>query len=158
MATQRDRVAHWVRRIESGFAVNVQGMFFVVLLWMIFGLVYDVGNLAYQSSVLRSAVFAAAQDGAKFVDPVSFRRDQRLTLQDRYAHRAEQVLREHLAGAPGLSYTIRSSRSARNQVYVHVEARITTPMPVLGSFGLAPVTLEAAATAEAISGTTAAYQ
>jgi hypothetical protein len=141
----------WLRQAESGFGLTAQGIFYSVLLWMVFGLVFDVGNALYVSARLRSSVFAAAQDAAKRIDPDVFEREQRVVLRaDAAAYARDYVV----ATAPEYlgSVNARVVTRANNYVYVQVDATASVPMYVLGVFDVPPAQLNASARAEAVSG------
>jgi Flp pilus assembly protein TadG len=140
-----------LRRAESGFGVTAQGIFYMVLLWMLFGFVFDLGNVLYVSARLRSSVFAAAQDAAKRVDPDVFEREQRLALMpDAAAHARNYVV----STAPDFLRAVDAQvvTRANNYVYVQVDASASVPMYVLGVFNVPPAQLSARARAEAVSG------
>ncbi len=71
------------RRAEAGFSTLMQGLFYVVLLWMCFGLIYDIGGAVLASTRLRSAASLADQDGAKMVDTTHYQRFQEWRLSNR---------------------------------------------------------------------------
>jgi hypothetical protein len=144
-------------RAESGFGVTAQGIFYVLLLWMLFGFVFDLGNVLYVSARLRSSVFAAAQDAAKRVDPDVFEREQCLALlPDAAAHARNYVV----TTAPDYLRTVDAQviTRANNYVYVQVEASANVPMYVLSVFNVPPAQLSARARAEAVSGASVMHE
>jgi hypothetical protein len=144
-------------RAESGFGVTAQGIFYVLLLWMLFGFVFDLGNVLYVSARLRSSVFAAAQDAAKRVDPDVFEREQRLALLPDSASYARDYV---VATAPDYLRAVDAQvvTRANNYVYVQVEASANVPMYVLSVFNVPPAQLSAQARAEAVSGASVMHE
>jgi Flp pilus assembly protein TadG len=148
-------------RAESGFGVTTQGIVYFLLLVMTFGLIFDIGNVLYASARLRSTVIAAAQDAAKRVDADVLLRDQILTFTPGTAEYAVSYV---VANAgPLLRAGTTHARIARapgrpNYLYIEVDASATVPMAVIGQFGIKPITLNASARAEAVSGVNGAHE
>ncbi len=144
-------------RFEAGFTVSAQGLFYIMLMWLSFGFIYDIGNAIYASARLRSAVIAGAQDGAKLIDIRSFADDQRLVFLPSAKMHAITMTRLH-AGHLNPDVVADSLVNTNNYLFLVVEARAQVPMPILGVFGVPPLDLSARAQAEAISGSNTQHE
>lgn len=133
-------------RAEGGFSTLIQGLFYVVLLWMCFGLIYDIGGAVLASTRLRSAAFLAAQDGAKMVDTLHYQRFQEWRLSQRAVGRAMQVFDGATQGMNANAYVAVVTQGRRDMVVV--TARAPVRMRILGNFGVPDIELRADAFAE----------
>src|SRR5512133_3804891 len=59
-------------RVESGYTVTIQAIYYTVLLFIFFALIFDFGNAGYVATVGTEAARLAAQDAAKNIDQQAF--------------------------------------------------------------------------------------
>ena len=121
---QNSATKHLRHRAEGGFSTLIQGLFYVVLLWMCFGLVYDIGGAVLASTRLRSAAFLAAQDGAKMVDTTHYQRFQEWRLSNRAVTRAMQVFDGATQGMNANAYVAVVTQGPRDMVIVTARAPV----------------------------------
>lgn len=123
------------QRLERGHSLTLQGIFYLVALWMLFGLVYDLGQVAYVSSILRSAAISAAQDAAKSVDEQYFMEHQEIRLSGEAFERAQRIMTNQTHGIGVVGDISVVSQVDRELVVLTASARVHPR--ILSAFGVA---------------------
>lgn len=141
------RFSRWTRKAEAGYTVVVQGVYYTVLLFIMFGLIYDIGNAGYVATIANNAARLAAQDAAKNIDYDAFLIDQEIRLSADAVTRAQDLVNGIAGGAVHVDSVTISHLATRDVIMVH--ARAIARMPVLGSlFGVTSVAIPVDAYAE----------
>ncbi|MEO6062497.1 MAG: hypothetical protein ABIQ99_11215 [Thermoflexales bacterium] len=134
-------------RAERGYTVTFQATYYVFLLFMFAGLIYDFGGLGLAVSISSNAARLAAQDAAKNIDLQTYIDTQEIRLSADALTAARNLVFNMTAGRVKV-ISVSVNRLAKRDVIV-VRAGTTAQMPMLGSvFGLAPVTFSVEASAE----------
>jgi hypothetical protein len=143
------RPKQWKRCAESGFTVTIQAIYYTVLLFIFFGLIYDVGNAGYVATIATNAARMAAQDAAKNVDPQAFLDNQEVRLNDHAKDDAQDLVDRMTNGIVTLTSVDIVNLPSRGVDVIAVKGNAVARMPVLGSlFGFGSLTIPVEAYAE----------
>lgn len=144
---QQKRLTRLTKRAESGFSITIQGLYYTMLLFIVFALIFDFGNVGYVQSIGSNAVRVAAQDAAKDIDPNVFLDTQEVRLATGALGRAQDVVDGMTNGLVSIDSISVNSLQTRDVIVVRGTA--TADLPVLNSlFGFAPVAIPLEAYAE----------
>ena len=133
---------------ERGYTVTFQATYYVFLLFMFVGFIYDLGGLGISVSVASKATRLAAQEAAKKIDYQTFIDTQQIRLNHADAvTAANNTVAGLTAGKVQVTSVTFNGLATRDVVVVH--SRATAKLPILGSvFGIAPVTFDVEAYGE----------
>lgn len=127
------------RRIESGFTIGIQAVYYTFLLFVFFALIYDVGNAGFAYTVVSNAARLAAQDAAKNLDEEAFIDSQEIRLREDATERAQEIVTGITQG--GATVTLVGINSMNTRDVIIVRARAQARMPILATlFNLSDVT------------------
>jgi hypothetical protein len=136
-----------LNKVEAGYTVTIQAVYYTVLLFVFFALIYDIGNAGFVATIANNAARLAAQDAAKNIDPQAFIDNQEIRLSADALTRAQDMVDGITNGKLTLSSVAIRRQSTRDVIEVRGDA--VADMPVLGSlFGLQSVTIPVEAYAE----------
>jgi len=139
------------RKAESGFSIAIQSIYYVSLLFIFFGLIFDLGNAGYVYTIASNAARMAAQDAAKNIDEQAFLDEQEIRLSDGAMARAQAIVSGMTDDKVAVTQLSINHLSSRDVIVVKVMA--VADMPILGSvMGLSPITIRVDAYAEPASG------
>ena len=129
----------WTVKVESGFTVAVQAVYYTVILFVFFALIFDFGNAGYVATVANNAARLAAQDAAKNIDQNAFLNSQEIRLAPNALARAQDLVNNATGGIVHVTSVSISHLVLRD--VIEVKASAVAQMPVLGSlFGIGSVT------------------
>jgi hypothetical protein len=144
-------------RLESGYTVTIQAVYYTVLLFIFFALIFDMGNVGFVFTIASNSARMAAQDAAKNIDLDAFINSQEIRLRPDALDRAQQMVNGMTGGKVSVTELTINHLQTRDVITVKVSA--VADMPVLGSlFGLHSVTIPLDAYAEPAYGISAEGQ
>jgi hypothetical protein len=133
-----------IRQAEHGFGMSIQTIWYSLLLFMMLGLVYDMGNVVYVQQVAQNSVIIAANELTKNIDQDRLIRYQEVKLTGVNAGAAQTIvdnLAERNFGSNGIvnvtnAYVDDTSYYPRSVVVVQASA--IARMPVLSALTQLP--------------------
>lgn len=138
-------------RLQQGYEVTIQSIYYVFILFIMLGLVYDFGNVGYAVSVARSAALSAAQDAGKQVDTGAFAGGQNVRLSDAAVARANQLV-SGMTGGKAVVTSASVNNNGKHSV-VGMTVKVTAKLPILNTvFGVGPLQIPIQTQAEAAFG------
>lgn len=145
------------RRTERGYTVSFQATYYVFLLFLFAGFIYDFGGLGLAVSVAGNATRLAAQDAAKNIDLQTYFDTQEVRLSGDALSVAQNLVGDMTGGRVQVTGVSVNRLAARDVIVVRASTRAS--MPFLGSvFGFAPVNVAVEAQAEPAFGIAAEGQ
>jgi len=143
----RREVKSLVRQAETGLSVTVQAIYYILLLFMFFAVVYDIGNAGNVSVIATNAVRVAAQDAAKHIDEQAFIERQEVRLSSDALGRAQDVVNGLTGGNVTILQVKVTSLQTRDVIMILGHAHAA--LPVMGAvFGINDVIIPVEAYAE----------
>lgn len=145
------------RRAERGYTVSFQATYYVFLLFMFAGFIFDFGGLGLAVSVAGNASRLAAQDAAKNIDLQTYFDTQEVRLNGDAQAVAQSLVSDMTGGRVQVTSVSVNHLATRDVIVVRAATRAA--MPILGSvFGFAPVNVAVEAQAEPAFGIAAEGQ
>lgn len=139
------------RRLQQGSEVTIQSIYYVFILFIMLGLVYDFGNVGYAIAIGRSAALSAAQDAGKQVDTGAFAGGQNVRLSDAAVARASQLV-SGMTGGKASVISASVNNNGKHSV-VGMTVKVSARLPILNTvFGVGPLQIPITAQAEAAFG------
>lgn len=135
------------RKLEAGYTVTFQAIFYVFLLFAFLAFVYDFGYAGYMTSIATAAMRAAAQDAVKNIDENLFLDEQEIRLADDALDRARQVASDTSGGNVWVLKAEVSHLQTRDVIVL--TGHVDVDLHLLGSiFGLKTIIIPVQAYAE----------
>ncbi len=131
--TMKIRLPQLVRQAECGVDTMFAGMWYTVLLFVMFVVLMEFGNTMYTTSSAYNAARAAAQDAAKKVDRDEFLQNQVVVLNSGSAEAIARDTFENIYTSLPLSLVVIAHPDATNMRYVEVAVEIEFTYPILNS-------------------------
>ena len=139
------------KKAQQGHEVTIQSIYYVFILFIMLGLVYDFGNVGYAVSVARSAALSAAQDAGKQVDTGAFAGGQNVRLSDSAVARANQIV-SGMTGGKAVVTSASVNNNGKHSV-MGMTVKVTAKLPILNTvFGVGPLEIPIQTQAEAAFG------
>jgi len=146
-AVQRPALRKLLRQAETGLSVTIQSIYYILLLFVFFAVVYDIGNAGYVTTISTNAVRVAAQDAAKHIDEQAFIDRQEVRLSPDAIGRAQDVVNGLTGGHVEILQIKVTSLKTRDVILIIGHARAA--LPVMGTvFGIYSVLIPVEAYAE----------
>lgn len=148
MITERSIRTNSVRlKVESGYTITIQAIFYIFLLFIFLAFVFDFGLVGYLYSIATASMKVAAQDAAKNIDTTVFVNTQQIRLSDGALGIAQQEV-TNMSGGKVQVLSLYVSHLATRDVIV-ITGHVDCPLPLLGSlFGLKMIIVPVQAYAE----------
>jgi len=146
--------AHLRLKVESGYTITIQAVFYIALLFILLAFVFDFGSVGYMTSIATTAMRVAAQDAAKNIDVDLFTNEQEIRLGPNATSRAYEVASEVASGYHVAVLNV-SVQSFNTRDVIYVQGHVDIDLPLLGSiFGIKQLIVPVEAYAEPAYGIT----
>ena len=143
----RSKITGFRHKIESGYTITIQAVFYTFLLFIFLAFVFDFGLVGYLYSIATASMKVAAQDAAKNIDTTYFANTQQIRLTDGALGIAQQEV-TNMSGGKVQVLSLYVSHLTTRDVIV-ITGHVDCPLPLLGSlFGLKMIIVPVQAYAE----------
>lgn len=147
-ATRRHgRVGRLITQAETGLSVTVQAIYYILLLFIFFAVIYDIGNAGYVATIASNAVRVAAQDAAKRIDEQAFIEHNEIRLSPDALVHAQDVVNGMTGGHVAILAVKVTSQQYRDVIMIIGHAHAALPV-MAAVFGISDVIIPVEAYAE----------